>query len=346
MTEHFNEDREQQVKQTTERIAEDQEVNDLIGPAVQQTVSQYHSLLRQGLEEEVKRIIDEFEDATANIEKTIIQRVKDRLMDIVQEEVRRVFDDALSNAEGSMIDPTRGTAGVRSQFNESTHGSNGKSNDTNGTNNGNGYNGGSGGGNIHATPPSEPITPSPSYGISPINQITTDSEQNETDPITDQYEDDYSQQTENHGFTNWRIVEEVETPDIADDEWDDSALYDDEELYEGTVRVNVASNDSILGVVDFVRELRQKPQLRLLKLVSNKNKAEGVDIWLALREPMQLGRMLPEIQGVTLVSSPLGAAAQKSEKLLSVKLLSDTATPVERTEHHDDAIPIDSRIIA
>ena len=137
MTENFNQnnDREQQVRQTTARIAEDQEVNGLIGPAVQQTVDQYHSLLRQGLEQEVQRIIDEFEGATANIEKTIIDRVKDRLMDIVQQEVRRVFDDALSNAESSMIDTTRGTAGVRSSFGNngnSEHGDNGNGSDSNG----------------------------------------------------------------------------------------------------------------------------------------------------------------------------------------------------------------------
>lgn len=87
------------------RVATEQEIYNLIGPEIHKTVNQYHSLLRQGLEQEVKRIIQEFEHATLDIEDTITKRVRTRLTDMVQQEVRRIFDDALSNAEDSLKEP-------------------------------------------------------------------------------------------------------------------------------------------------------------------------------------------------------------------------------------------------
>jgi hypothetical protein len=83
----------------------DQEFEGVIGDAIEQAVAQYHSLLRHGLDIEVKRIIQEFEEATLNIDATIARRVRARLVEMVQEEVRRVFDDTLTNAEQTMVDP-------------------------------------------------------------------------------------------------------------------------------------------------------------------------------------------------------------------------------------------------
>ena len=83
-----------------------QEIKSLIGPAVAESVSQYHGLLRQGLELEVNRIINEFETATADIESTVALRVKARLHELVEQEVRNVFNNALSNAEDQLfVDP-------------------------------------------------------------------------------------------------------------------------------------------------------------------------------------------------------------------------------------------------
>ena len=101
----FQEDSTQEISPATSQAAG--EVQSLIGPAIQQTVSQYHGLLRQGLEREVQRIVQEFETATADIESSITKRIKSRMMDLVNDEVRRVFDDALSSAESALIDPAR-----------------------------------------------------------------------------------------------------------------------------------------------------------------------------------------------------------------------------------------------
>ena len=83
----------------------DREFEGVIGSTIEQAVSQYNNLLRQGLDIEVKRIIQEFESATAEIDRSIARRVRSRLAELVQEEVRRVFDDTLSNAEETIVDP-------------------------------------------------------------------------------------------------------------------------------------------------------------------------------------------------------------------------------------------------
>ena len=83
----------------------DREFQGLISSAIERAVSQYHSLLRQGLDLEVKRIVGEFESATNEIDVVIARRVRARMMEMVQDEVRRVFDDTLTNAEDTLDDP-------------------------------------------------------------------------------------------------------------------------------------------------------------------------------------------------------------------------------------------------
>ncbi len=83
----------------------DQEFQGLITSAIERAVSQYHGLLRQGLDMEVKRIVGEFESATREIDMVIARRVRARMTEMVQDEVRRVFDDTLTNAEDTLVDP-------------------------------------------------------------------------------------------------------------------------------------------------------------------------------------------------------------------------------------------------
>ena len=85
------------------------------------------------------------------------------------------------------------------------------------------------------------------------------------------------------------------------------------------------ANGCIRQVVHFVRELRQKPQLRLLRLVGNNR--EGVDILIGLREPLLLNKMIPQIEGVTIVSTSLGSSESGSERLLNVRLVPEEDEP-------------------
>ena len=94
----------------TVNSSHEQGIQGYFGPSIRQAVSQYQyqGLLREGLEREVQRIIYEVESATVDIESTIAKRIKSRLKGLVQDEVRRIFDDALSNAENSLIEPALG----------------------------------------------------------------------------------------------------------------------------------------------------------------------------------------------------------------------------------------------
>ena len=82
----------------------------------------------------------------------------------------------------------------------------------------------------------------------------------------------------------------------------------DEEVYEGTVKLKVEAEGDIQQVVQFVQELRQNSQFRVLRLVSSSQ--TDVDISLGLREPLRLRGMLAEIDGVSQATQP---DASKSE---------------------------------
>ena len=77
-----------------------------------------------------------------------------------------------------------------------------------------------------------------------------------------------------------------------------------DELYEGTIRLNVKVEGSMGLVVNFVQRLREKPELRLLRLANNRE--GGVNVWVGLREPISLQRVLGQIECVLRVSSPRG----------------------------------------
>ena len=63
----------------------DHEFEGVISGAIQEAVNQYHNLLRHGLDIEMQRIVQEFEQATAEIDLTIARRVRARLVEMVQQ---------------------------------------------------------------------------------------------------------------------------------------------------------------------------------------------------------------------------------------------------------------------
>jgi pSer/pThr/pTyr-binding forkhead associated (FHA) protein len=92
------------------------------------------------------------------------------------------------------------------------------------------------------------------------------------------------------------------------------------ELYEGAVRLDVGIEGKIWLVVNFVTELRRNTQLRVLRLQSNP--LQGVEIWLALREPIPLKEILGQMEEVTLVGAAPEheAGSNGQEQVLNVRL--------------------------
>lgn len=89
--------------------------------------------------------------------------------------------------------------------------------------------------------------------------------------------------------------------------------------YEGTVRLAIATLGPIRNLINFVSELRQSSQFRLLRLVANQH-TEGMDIWLGLREPLALVEILTGIPGVHSVVPGDNPALENEEQLLVVTL--------------------------
>lgn len=90
-------------------------------------------------------------------------------------------------------------------------------------------------------------------------------------------------------------------------------------FYEGTVRLTVTTLGPVSHLINFVSELRQNSQFRLLRLVANQHK-EGMDIWLGLREPLLLRSALGEMKGVSEVNVSSEAPTENEEPVFKVLL--------------------------
>ena len=94
-----------------------------------------------------------------------------------------------------------------------------------------------------------------------------------------------------------------------------------EGLYEGTVKLMVAAGTDILLAVHFITELRNHPQVRVLRLENHPH--GGVDIWLGLREPVPLAQLLSGMEEVGRVNAPQGPGipGADQEPVLLVQLV-------------------------
>ena len=83
------------------------------------------------------------------------------------------------------------------------------------------------------------------------------------------------------------------------------------------MRLIVTSSGPVKNLLSFVGVLRQNTQLRLLRLVANQ-RSESMDIWLGLREPLQLITILGEIPGVSQVAALPNAGGDEKERHVTV----------------------------
>ena len=69
-----------------------------------------------------------------------------------------------------------------------------------------------------------------------------------------------------------------------------------ERLYDGTVRLVVETQGNITLVDGFVQWIRELDGFDVVRLAENR--LDGVDVWLSLRQPQPLRKMLRELEGV------------------------------------------------
>lgn len=87
-----------------------------------------------------------------------------------------------------------------------------------------------------------------------------------------------------------------------------------DELYEGTVRLLVMADGSVQRIVEFVDELRQMPQFRMLRMTGS-HQQEGAEISLGLREPLPFRRILAAMRNVASVD---GSGPDSAEQVRGV----------------------------
>ena len=84
------------------------------------------------------------------------------------------------------------------------------------------------------------------------------------------------------------------------------------------MRLRLEANRSSQQVAKFVRELRLRPHVRLLRMAGSHK--EGVDLWLGLREPLQLKEVLSQMEGVSQVSELPDGSPNDQDRSLHVRL--------------------------
>ena len=88
----------------------------------------------------------------------------------------------------------------------------------------------------------------------------------------------------------------VEVPDLPARGGGPREYGEEAQLHEGDVRFNVKAEGGLGLVVQLTEHLLEQPEFRMLRL-GNSDTSE-VDVWLVLREPVPLKRILREVPGV------------------------------------------------
>ena len=83
-------------------------------------------------------------------------------------------------------------------------------------------------------------------------------------------------------------------------------------MYEGNVRLDLKVEGGMGPIIALTQGLRERPELRLLRLANNR--AMGVQIWLGLREPVPLQATLRERNGVSEVRPALEQASLAADE--------------------------------
>lgn len=235
-------------------------------------------------ESRVSPIMQEFQAVRGDIQAAIAERVKGRLLELLLDEVRSVYNDALSGAEELLRDPA--LAGRLSRRPSDVE--------------------------LDATsfarvkgafPQPEDVEPGTDVDNNRLSD-GADVEQSEKEPSGPQVEED--------------AVEEAS----------------DDEMCEGTVRLNVEANRSVRAVMRFLEQLTQQTGLSLVQLVGSAS--QGVSLWLRLKQPLCLKKMLLDMDGVVEVDAPLGKGPRGHERLLTVRLSEEAPADQVRSEKEPD----------
>ena len=99
----------------------------------------------------------------------------------------------------------------------------------------------------------------------------------------------------------------------------DEPRYAEEEAYEGTVRLNARTAGCTCQAMYFLRKVCGMPELRLLRLVGTSR--GGLELVVALREPIRLKSVLMQMERVAMVSDVSRRGPDNEEQQLDIWLV-------------------------
>ncbi len=207
----------------------------------------------------------EIGDLTSEFRRTV-DRVGERINTLVQSEVQRALAEVLLGGapmpRGRHAVPADGPLAAATMPQELSP---------------NGYSDGGAGvpkltvvGSVPATLPEQAVSPEPGVSLSPV-----------------ELEDPSDAPNGTLGEVNAQGV------DI------DSTMYADSPMYEGVVRLQVRSSGCTCQSTQFVRAVSRMPELRVMRLVGTAG--TGLELLVGLRQPLQLERVLMEMDRVASV---------------------------------------------
>ena len=99
----------------------------------------------------------------------------------------------------------------------------------------------------------------------------------------------------------------------------------DGEVHGGTVRLTVRADGCLQDLISFVEHLSRIQELHLMRLVGNDR--EGLDLWVEIREPLDIKSVLIHVEGVARVLEVPDSGSKNAGPQLEVWL--------SNTAHHD-----------
>ena len=303
-----------------------QGIGELIAPTVRWMAAQHRAVLRQALGPDAHRIISLLEDATVGLEATVARRLETRLPEVIRDEIRRAYVDALKGAEDMPVDfgggsgDTLGTEGVSGELVRGLEAPGFETEDVNERS--------------HLDRGAQTALELEGATFRELEWQPADSGlywrapdprdvggETDLDPEGAAFRELKWQPADSGLY--WRASKTLGLGESQAGGFDPAHSTDEpsepdvDELYEGIVLLTVKADDGIGQIVQFVRDLCRRPDVRLRKMTCSPN--EVVEISLALRQPLSLGRILPTIEGVSQVStSPEPGRAQ--QRMLIVQL--------------------------
>ncbi len=287
-----------------------QGVGELIAPTVRWMAAQHRAVLRQALGPDAHRIISLLEDATVGLEATVARRLETRLPEVIRDEIRRAYVDALKGAEDMPVDvggspgDTVRMEGVGGELVQGLEAPGAKTEDVNERS--------------HLDRGAQTALELEVASFDELEWQPADSGLYWRAPDPRDVGGETDLDLEGAAFRElewqpadsglyWRSSKTLGLGDSEADSFaparptDESAEPVPDELYEGIVLLTVKADHGIGQIVQFVRDLCRRPDIRLRKMTCSPN--EVVEISLALRQPLSLGRILPTIEGVSQVST-------------------------------------------